>query len=136
MKPLYLTLTLLLACTAFTHAQKVDPDGGDKTFTRIEIEPSYPGGDSAWNKYLGKNLRYPDDAVNNGISGTIIVSFIVNTDSTIQDVQAISGPTDGGLREEAVRVIRKSGKWVPGIQNGYWERAYVKRPIKFVIEHN
>jgi periplasmic protein TonB len=134
MKSLYLIL-LLTAIAATAHAQKVDT-GYDKTFTKIEIEPSYPGGDSAWKKYLGKNLHYPDDAISNGVSGTVWVQFIVNTDSTIHDIQAISGPTTGGLRNEAVRVIKQSGKWVPGIQNGYWERAYVKRPIQFVLEHN
>src|SRR5580658_4341995 len=104
MKPLYLTL-LLTAFTAIAQGQKFDKSGYDKTFTKIEIEPSYPGGDSAWNKYLGKNLHYPDDAIANGVSGTVWVQFIVNTDSTIEDVQAIGGPMSGGLREEAVRVI-------------------------------
>lgn len=135
MKPVYLILFFLTAFATFVQAQKFD-SGYAKTFTKIEIEPSFPGGDSAWNRYLGKNLHYPDDAINYGVSGTVWVQFIVNTDSTIEDVHAISGPTNGGLPEEAVRVIKKSGKWVPGIQNGYWERAYVKRPIKFVLEHN
>jgi protein TonB len=103
----------------------------DKTFTKVEIEAEYPGGKPAWNAFLGKNLHYPDDAVNNEISGTIIIQFIVDTAGNISDVRAISGPTKGGLREEAVRVLRLSGKWTPAVQNGYKVRSYKKVPIEF-----
>jgi protein TonB len=75
----------------------------------------------------------PDDALNNGIQGMVIVQFVVDIDGTVSDVQAVSGPDGGGLKEEAVRVIRKSGKWVPAIQNGRSVKAYRKQPVIFQI---
>jgi periplasmic protein TonB len=106
----------------------------DKTFTKVEIESEYPGGPSAWQRYLNKNFRYPDEAVNNEIQGTVVVQFIVDKEGNVSDVQAISGPDQGGLREEAVRVIKKSGKWTPAVQNGRQVKSYKKQPIVFKLE--
>ena len=115
-------------------APKKDDEDYDKTFTKVEIESEYPGGPSAWLRYLNKNFRYPDDAVNNEIQGTVVVQFIVDKEGNVSDVQAISGPENGGLREEAVRVIKKSGKWTPAVQNGRQVKSYKKQPIVFKLE--
>jgi protein TonB len=136
MKPLYLIAFFLSAFVGTTRAQATSPDTSakDVTFTKVMIEASYPGGDKAWIKYLGKNLHYPDAAVDNGISGTVIVQFVVNLDSTLSEIRAISGPTKGGLREEAVRVITQSGKWIPAIRNGINVKSNTRRPVSFVIQ--
>lgn len=89
-----------------------------------------PGGPDAWKKFLNQNLHYPDDAINNGISGTVWVMFLVHKDSTITDIQVIAGPEKGGLREEAIRVITASGKWVPAIVDGRPVKFYKKVPVK------
>ena len=115
-------------------APKKDDEDYDKTFTKVEIESNFPGGDAMWLRYLNKNLRYPDDAVNNEIQGTVYVQFIVDKEGNVSDVQAISGPDQGGLREEAVRVIKKSGHWNPAIQNGRQVKSYKKQPIVFKLE--
>jgi protein TonB len=115
-------------------APKKDDEDYDKTFTKVEIESEYPGGTAAWQRYLNKNFRYPDEAVNNEIQGTIVVQFIVDKEGNVSDVQAISGPAEGGLRDEAVRVIKKSGKWTPAVQNGRQVKSYKKQPIVFKLE--
>jgi protein TonB len=115
-------------------APKKDEEDYDKTFTKVEIESSYPGGPAAWLRYLNKNFRYPDDAVNNEIQGTVVVQFIVDKEGNVSDVSAISGPESGGLREEAIRVIKKSGKWTPAVQNGRQVKSYKKQPIVFKLE--
>src|SRR3984885_15871303 len=103
MKPLYLIAFFLFAFATSSHAQSpAQTDDFDKTFTKAEVMPDYPGGDKAWIAYLNKNLHFPIDAISNEISGTVWVQFIVKPDSTITDVQAIGGPTGGGLREEAI----------------------------------
>ncbi|HVM88964.1 MAG TPA: TonB family protein [Puia sp.] len=113
--------------------KKVEEDY-DKTFTKVEIESQYPGGADAWARYLNKTLHYPDDAINNEIQGTVIVQFIVDKEGNVSDVQAVSGPTDGGLRDEAVRVIKRSGKWTPAVQNGRQVKSYKKQPIVFKLD--
>jgi periplasmic protein TonB len=105
----------------------------DKTFMKVEIESEYPGGLSAWQRYLNKNFRYPDEALNNGIQGVVTVQFVVDKGGNVSDVQAISGPNQGGLRDEAIRVIRKSGSWIPAIQNGQKVKSYKKQPVVFKL---
>ena len=105
----------------------------DKTFTKVEIESEYPGGPAAWLRYLNKNFHYPDDALTNEIQGVVMVQFIVDKEGIVSDVQAISGPEEGGLREEAMRVIRKSGVWIPAIQNGRKVKSYKRQPVVFKI---
>lgn len=105
----------------------------DVIFTKVEVESTYPGGMAAWARYLNKSLRVPDEAINNGIQGSVMVQFIVDQEGNVSDVQAVSGPTEGGLREEAIRVIRKSGKWTPAIQNGRKVKSYKKQPIGFIV---
>jgi protein TonB len=78
-------------------------------------------------------MHYPDQAINNLIQGMIMVQFIVDKDGDISDVQPISGTDQGGLQDEAIRVIRASGKWIPAIQNGRQVRSFKKQPIVFML---
>lgn len=112
-------------------APKKEEDDADKIFTKVEIESSYPGGDGAWARFLNKNLHYPDEALNNNIEGTVMVQFVVDQEGNVSDVQVVGGPTEGGLREEAIRVIRKSGKWTAAVQNGRKVKSYKRQPIGF-----
>ena len=111
--------------------KKVEEDW-DKTFTKVEIESEYPGGSAAWQRYLNKTLRYPQEAIDNEIQGTVVIQFIVDKEGNVSDVEAISGPEE--LRSEAVRVIKKSGKWTPAVQNGRQVKSYKKQPIVFRLE--
>jgi protein TonB len=116
-------------------APKKDEEDYDKTFTKVEIESDYPGGQAQWARYLGKNLHYPDEAINNESQGTVIVQFIVDKEGTLSDVQAVGGTTnDQSLKDEAVRVIKKSGQWTPAVQNGRKVKSYKKQPIVFKLD--
>ena len=114
--------------------EKPKQEGEDNSVHMIvEIESQYPGGLPAWARFLNKNLHYPDEASSTGIQGTVLVQFIVDKEGNVSDVEAVSGPTTGGLREEAVRVIKKSGKWTPAIQNGRVVKSYKRQPVVFQI---
>lgn len=111
--------------------KKVEEDW-DKTFTKVEIESEYPGGAPAWMRYLNKTLRYPQEAIDNEVQGTVVIQFIVDKEGMVSEVEAISGPEE--LRSEAIRVIKKSGKWEPAVQNGRKVKSYKKQPIVFRLE--
>jgi protein TonB len=113
-------------------APKKEEEDWDKTFTKVEIESSYPGGAAAWQRYLIKTLRYPQEAQDNEIQGTVVVQFIVDKAGMVSSVEAISGPKE--LQDEAVRVIKKSGQWTPAVQNGRQVKSYKKQPIQFRLE--
>jgi TonB family protein len=99
------------------------------TFTQTEKQAQYPGGQTAWNKYLAKNLKYPQKAQDNEVQGTVIVQFIVDVDGSVSDIKAMSGPKE--LQAESIRMIKESGKWEPALQNGIKVKSYAKQPFSF-----
>ena len=107
-------------------------DAAEIIFTKVEIESTYPGGATAWGRFLNKNLPYPQDAVDNGIQGIVSIQFIVDKEGNVSDVTAISGPEE--LRKAAVTVIKKSGKWEPAVQNGQHVKSYKTQPVVFKLE--
>jgi len=109
--------------------QKDDVD--NTIFIRVEKESFYPGGLEAWKRFLLKNF-HPDKAIEEGISGTVLVKFVVDKEGNVSNVEAISGPEE--LRQEAARVIKKSGKWEPAIQNGRKVNSYKGQPITLTLD--
>lgn len=103
----------------------------DGNFGNTQIESAYPGGSSGWLAYLNRTFSYPQEAQRNGIQGTVVVQFIIDDQGKVSDIEVVSGPTAGGLREEAIRVIKRSGKWEPAIWNGYKVTSYKKQPLIF-----
>ena len=103
-------------------------------FSRVEIDAAFPGGPLAWRKFLETNLRgeTPVDKGAGPGNYTTIIQFIVDKDGNVSDVKPLT-KLGYGMEEEAVRVIRKSGKWKPAIQNGREVKAYRKQPITFQI---
>lgn len=112
--------------------KKADPED-EGIVLHVQIESQYPGGASAWLRYLNKNLPrlYSDDLVERGIQGRVIVQFIVDKEGNVSEVQGIEGPAE--LREIGEAVIRKSGKWTPAIQNGRQVKSYKRQPIVFAL---
>lgn len=103
-------------------------------FNQTETEASYPGGPKEWQAYLSKNFKYPQEAQDKGIKGTVIVQFIVDKDSSVSNIEVLSGPETGGLREETIRIIKNSGKWIPAKQNGLPVKSYKKQPVTYKLE--
>jgi len=111
---------------------KTNATNYEATFTKVEIEASYPGGSSVWMNYLNKNFKYPQQAQDQGIQGSTVVQFIVEKDGSLSDIHSISGQDI--LAKEAVRIITQSGKWIPAQQEGRLVRSYKKQPITFMLE--
>jgi TonB family protein len=99
---------------------------------KVEVQADFPGGVNGWKAYLTKNLKYPDEAANNEVQGEVIVQFVVNTDGSLSDVHAISGP--GRLRAESVRVVKESGYWIPAKDKGVTVASIKKQPIDYKLE--
>jgi len=102
-------------------------------FTIVEEMPSFPGGDIERNKFLAKNIVYPQQASENGIQGTVYVSFIVDTDGKIEDVKILRG-IGGGCEEEALRVVKLMPRWKAGRQDGKTVRILYTMPIYFKLK--
>lgn len=106
-----------------------------RTAKKLEFESNFPGGAMGWLQYLNKSLRYPDDAVNNRVQGTVIVDFLVDTTGHIPASSVwVSRSIDFDLDEEAVRMILNSPAWIPASRNGRLVKSYKRQPIVFSFQ--
>lgn len=105
----------------------------NKVFQFVEQMPSFPGGQQALMEYLRDHVRYPAIARENGIQGTVVVQFVVNTDGSIVEVRTVGAKKGGGLEDEALRVVKSMPKWTPGKQNGRSVRVQFSLPIRFKL---
>ncbi|MCR6720645.1 MAG: TonB-dependent receptor plug domain-containing protein [Chitinophagaceae bacterium] len=104
-------------------------------FEAVEEAAQPQGGKDGWVKYLQRNLNANIAVENNAPIGkyTVQVRFIVEKDGSINKITPIT--LHGyGMEEEAVRVIKASGTWIPAKQNGREVRSYRQQPITFVVE--
>ena len=99
----------------------------------VEEMPQYPGGETAMMEYVAKNVVYPKEAQEKGISGRVFVGFVVEKDGSIGEVKLLRG-IGGGCDEEAIHVIKGMPKWKPGKQEGKPVRVSYQMPINFKLQ--
>lgn len=120
--------------TGQVEAPKAQEEDYDKEFKTVQIEAKFPGGSGAWSKYLERNLNSNAPVDNGAPAGnyTVIVSFLVDKNGNISEVQALNDP-GYGTSEEAVRVIKKGPAWTPAVQNGRNVIYRQKQSITFQV---
>lgn len=101
-------------------------------FVSLETQPSFPGGMEKFYAYLKKAVRYPPMAQENNIQGKVFLSFVVEKDGSLTDIK-VDRKLGGGTDEEAVRVLKASPRWIPGVQNGKKVRVKYNIPISFTL---
>lgn len=106
-----------------------------KIYTSTETPPVYPGGSGAIMKVIQKNLQYPTAALENKISGMVIVRFVIDKEGNVIKPE-VTKKVDPLLDNEALRVIGRMGKWVPAVQGGKKVAAYMTLPINFTLSSN
>ena len=98
----------------------------------VEVMPQYPGGQIAMLKYIMENIKYPEQAMKEGIQGRVTVRFIVEKDGSISDVKPVLS-VHPLLNKEAVRVVKSMPKWSPGKHNGKPVRVRFNLPVMFKL---
>ena len=106
----------------------------NKVFDMVEEMPSFPGGQAALMQFLLSNTHYPAVAQENGVQGRVTVSFVVEKDGSITDVQ-VARSADPSLDKEAVRVVKSMPRWTPGRQNGSTVRVKFNVPVTFRLNN-
>ena len=116
-------------CVEIFEVTEPKPDENG-VFYSVETQPEFPGGMAELMKYLQKNTRYPQICKEQGWQGRVIVQFVVNTDSTITDVNVVK-PVNPHFDKEAVRVVEAMPKWIPGKLHGEPVRVRFTLPVTF-----
>ena len=101
-------------------------------FDVVEVMPQFPGGQIAMMKYIMENMKYPEQAMKEGIQGRVTVRFIVEKDGSISDVKPVLS-VHPLLNKEAVRVVESMPKWTPGKHNGKPVRVRFNLPVMFKL---
>lgn len=109
---------------------------GDEPVFFAQVMPEYPGGQTAMNDDLARNIRYPENMKELGIQGKVFLSFTVEKDGSITDIQVARGINGGKqLDEEAVRVLKKlPKKFSPGKMNNKPVRVRLTIPVNFQLK--
>jgi protein TonB len=132
MKWLYLTLVFSLLFVG-AYAQKKPAPIPNKNnqilIDPVEEGPSFPGGQKAFYKFLSKNLKWPGDPE---VSGRVIVGFVVEKDGSLTHFKILRS-LGKDFDAEALRVLKKSPKWMPATINSKPVRRGVMQPINFII---
>ena len=110
----------------------LEPIADDNKPRIVQQMPEYPGGIVEFMKWLQRTLRYPPTAQQQGIQGSVMVSFIVNVDGTITEQKVVRGVNEE-LDAEALRVISNMPKWKPGLDKGKPCRTLFAIPIVFKL---
>ena len=99
----------------------------------VSTLPTYIGGEEAMYKYIAENLRYPEQAKADGIAGRVQVSFVIEKDGSVTDVEVVRG-IGHGCDEEAVRVVKSMPRWTPGTLFGKPVRVHYNMPFAFKLQ--
>jgi len=100
----------------------------------VEFEAIFPGEQDGWAIFLQKNLNPNIPIKRKAPAGiyTVVVQFIVDKTGKLSDIKALTNH-GFGMEEEVMRVMRRSPRWQPAVQNGRPVKAYRKQPVTFAI---
>jgi protein TonB len=126
------TIEIDFSVLAFDESGK-GTDKDEEILITAEIMPEFPGGQRALLNFLSKNVKYPVIAQENGITGKVFVSFVIDEAGDILNVELLRG-ADPALDKEALRVVSSMPKWQPGMQGGKTVKVRYTVPINFQLQ--
>src|SRR5579862_8166210 len=135
MKTILVALMLIIMAFA-VKAQQAPPNevvvvnDSLRIYTTVEKDPSFPGGQNKFIRFLIKNIRYPAESHEKNIQGKVILTMVVEKDGSLTDIRVIQSVAKD-IDAEAIRVMKLSPKWEPGMQGGKPVRVQHNIPISF-----
>ena len=104
-----------------------------KIFYVVEDLPAFPGGKAALSKFISKNIKYPEDALKEGKSGTVYVNIRINEKGEIEEAK-VKKSLYPSLDKEAIRIVKSMPNWIPGKQDGKPVSCDIELPIEFKLK--
>ena len=104
-------------------------------YSRAEVAPEFPGGQAALSNYINNNLNYTQTAIDNGVNGTIHITFVVDEQGKVLNPQVIDGKNlSNELDEETVKMFNNMPLWKPGLVKGKKVKTRLELPVTFQLE--
>ena len=95
-------------------------------------EERYPCSINRLAEFIGKEVKYPAAAKEQKVEGTVLVEFVVDRNGSVIDAK-VKKSVSASLDAEALRVVRKMPKWIPGKEEGTIVNSLMTFPIKFQL---
>ena len=124
--------TLLVFGSFYTATSQENGKKEKVYYNEIDTMPEYPGGKIALIEFISKNLKYPENAKKQEITGKVFVSFVVGKNGGVSEIRIARG-VNPELDAEAVRVVKSLAKWNPGLKNGEPVNVGFTLPIHFKL---
>lgn len=107
--------------------------GSDEPFFVVEVMPTFKGGDiNKFREYIRKRTNYPQEALEKKVQGRVLLTFIIEPDGSVSNVTVVKG-VDPLIDNEALKAIRGSPDWSPGLQRGQPVRVRYSMWLSFII---
>jgi protein TonB len=105
-----------------------------QVFLIVEDMPSFQGGTiENFRNYIQSTVKYPALAMENSISGTVYVSFVVNRRGEVSSINIVRG-VDASLDEAVINALKQAPTWEPGKQRGKPVNVSFSIPVKFILQ--
>jgi protein TonB len=106
-----------------------------KIYGAADVAPQFPGGERGLDNYINKTVNYPQQAIDDDVSGTVHVSFIVDEKGHVTKARVMGAANiSDGLDQEALRVVKNMPAWMPGTVKGKKVKTRMELPISFQVE--
>ncbi len=134
-------LPLAVSCASEDENLPVNPETASKrgaldtlkVYAFVEEMPEFKGGEKAMLQFLGRNIKYPEAAKEAQAEGIVVVSFVVQADGRLTDIEVLKD-MGHGTAAEAVRVLKMmDGQWKPGRQNGVPVAVNYTLPVRYSL---
>jgi TonB family protein len=109
-----------------------DEDGNETEYFKYEIFPEFKGGVNSLYSFINKELKYPEEALDNNYTGKVIVYLTINESGKITFTEIIKGNAEC-LNSEALRIVRNMPEWNPGKLDGEIVVMQIGIPISFYL---
>jgi protein TonB len=98
-------------------------------YTKLDTMPRFNGN---LYMYVQSKIIYPEQELDEGISGAVYIGFIIERDGALDSIKIVKG-IDKGLDWAALQMVKTMPKFIPGIKNGKTVRVQYSIPVNFVI---
>ncbi|MBK8556971.1 MAG: energy transducer TonB [Lewinellaceae bacterium] len=133
-----MAIAILLCATQImaqsTSAETSSADNKEMIYNQrdLNVSPSFPGGEQELMQYIATHINYPAEARKKGISGIVVIRFVVDANGIVRDGE-IAKEIGGGCGEEALRMIGAMPAWTPGQVAGQAVASKYTLPIRFTL---
>lgn len=104
-----------------------------KVWTFVSQLPVFPGGEDGLKNFIKNNLKYPTLAKEKGIEGRVIVTFVVNIDGSVSDIEILRD-LGNGCSDAAIAMVKQMPLWKPAIRDGVAVRFQYNLPVTFQLQ--